>query len=68
MKYYSYRRPRTSVEERQRRELFQSEGFQQLLEEKTEPRTISGESVCCESPVIDDVERCLECGENCERI
>ena len=67
-KYWAYNRPLTSIEARQRKELFQSEGFQKWLEEKIEPQTVSGESDCCESPVIDDVERCSECGENCERV
>ena len=70
-KYWAYNnRPLTSIEERQRKELFQSEGFQEWLEEKTHKHTPtqSGESDCCGSSVIDDIERCSDCGENCERV
>ena len=69
MRYYSYRRPRTSIEERQRRELFQSEGFQKWLEEMLEIKKV-GEVVsnCCCEKLIKNSERCSKCNENCTPI
>jgi len=69
-KYWAYNRPLNSIEVRQRRELFQSEGYKEWLEEKLHKHTPrnSGRSDCCGAKVVDDLELCSECKEHCERI
>jgi hypothetical protein len=44
--------------------------FNEYLEDKILKNTPSqsGESDCCGSPVINDIERCSECKEHCERL
>ena len=44
--------------------------YKEWLEEKIHKHTPtqSGESDCCGVYVIDDIERCSECGESCNRV
>ena len=69
MKYYYYRRPRTSIEEIRRNEVFKSEGFKKWLDEKFKEQEI-GERVsnCCCEKLIGETERCGKCKENCKPI
>ena len=58
------------MENQQEQELNNEELHQLMNDEKmyNYQQSQSGESHCCNAPVIDDIERCSDCKEPCERL
>ena len=68
---WSYRdknKVKTSVEAREERELFQSKGFNDWLNEKCSKKKGEHVSNCCCAKVYSESDVCSKCKEHCETI